>query len=125
MELAELRRRHTDLAIQAVRPGCIENETLGEMLGEQTAMAKKTGALLAKTPEIDLLLRVAGTRQISEAIKEIGTRRKEGQTILALGAERDLSELEKETGIRGRVKSRPLSEEELDRVERAALLSVG
>lgn len=105
--------------VQTVRPGTARNEALIEMLAAQTFTAEPSRALLAKKPEIDLLLRLAGTTQISRAIKECGA--KAGQDFLAINA--GTSELVSPAGFESReVQRRGLSEAELDRIERAALL---
>ena len=45
----------------------------------------KTGALLAAKPEVDLLLRLAGTTQIALAIEEAGYRARGPMILVAAG----------------------------------------
>jgi tRNA threonylcarbamoyladenosine modification (KEOPS) complex Cgi121 subunit len=106
--------------VQATRAGSVRNEFFVEMLAAQTFHAESSGSLLAKKREIDFLLRLAGTTQISRAIKAQGA--KAGERFLVVTAHRrelkvqaELSELE--------LPRRPLTRTELARIERAALLN--
>jgi tRNA threonylcarbamoyladenosine modification (KEOPS) complex Cgi121 subunit len=91
------------------------------MLASQTLRAGSSGSLLAKKPEIDFLLRLAGTSQISEAIARVGS--KPGEPfVLVLASLRPLKKGVHPAG--GLIlPSIPLSESELRRVEQGALLS--
>ncbi|HYB06625.1 MAG TPA: KEOPS complex subunit Cgi121 [Nitrososphaerales archaeon] len=106
--------------VQAARAGTVKNEFLVEMLAAQTLQAEASGSLLAKKPEIDFLLRLAGTTQISRAIREHGAR--EGSPFILVVAghseQKGLAELE---GME--LPRRTLAASELGRVERAALLN--
>ena len=53
--------------VQAVRLEATDNELFIEMLAAQTFQAMSSGSILARKPEIDLLLRLAGTTQIEKA----------------------------------------------------------
>ena len=66
--------------VQTAKGRSAANEFFVEMLAAQTLRAEDSGSLLAKKPEIDLLLRLAGTNQISTAIKEKGA--KNGEAFL-------------------------------------------
>ncbi len=61
--LLGLRKRHPRLIIQMVAMNRLPAEQAVAMIGEQTLRAARTGALLAEKPEVDLLLRLAGTTQ--------------------------------------------------------------
>jgi tRNA threonylcarbamoyladenosine modification (KEOPS) complex Cgi121 subunit len=107
--------------VQAAKAGTAKNEFFLEMLAAQTFQAQTTSTLLAKKPEIDFLLRLAGTTQIAKAIRDQGA--KDGEPFLAVAAGRselgtvpELAEL--------RLPRRQLTKAELGKVERAALLSV-
>ncbi len=116
---AALARGNPGSVTQAVRAGSAENEALVEMIAAQTLQAKSSGGLLAKKPEIDLLLRLAGTTQISKAIREQGA--KKGEAFLAIVAGEAL--VGPPPGFGGdELPRRPLSPSELARVEEAALL---
>lgn len=106
--------------VQAAKAGSVDNEFLVEMLVAQTLQAEASGSLLARKPEIDLLLRLAGTTQISRALREQGA--KEGASFLLIAASR--AEVKGPLELaKSELPRHPLTEPELDRVERGALLS--
>lgn len=116
----ELASANAGSMVQAADASAADNEFFVEMVAAQTLQAKDSGSLLAKKPEIDFLLRLAGTTQIARAIKEQGA--EDGASFLLVAAGRspvhgpsELSRLE--------LPRRSLSRAELDRVERAALLN--
>jgi tRNA threonylcarbamoyladenosine modification (KEOPS) complex Cgi121 subunit len=94
--LLSLRKRHPDLIIQLVRLKKVPESRTIAMIGQQTLRAAETGALLAAKPEVDLLLRLAGTTQIAVAIEESGYRAKGEMLLVAAGPARRLSGLRKE-----------------------------
>lgn len=103
-----------------MRAESVKNEFVVEMLAAQTFQAQASGSLLAKKPEIDLLLRVAGTTQISSAIKKHGARARERFLAVVAGdsavqSPRAFSPLE--------LPRNSLNRSELARVECAALLN--
>jgi tRNA threonylcarbamoyladenosine modification (KEOPS) complex Cgi121 subunit len=106
--------------VQTVRGDAAKNEFVFEMLAAQTLQAEATGNMLAKKPEIDFLLRIAGSTQISEAIRALAAR--EGEPFLLVAAGK--SEI---SGVpelkRFELPKRSLSRGELAVVERGALLS--
>jgi tRNA threonylcarbamoyladenosine modification (KEOPS) complex Cgi121 subunit len=117
----ELHKGNPGAVVQTAKADGVKNEFFLEMLAAQTLHAEASGALLAKKPEVDLLLRLAGTTQISTAISRLGS--KAGDQFLVVVAGRSkiaspdyLAPFE--------LKRSDLSNEELDRVERAALLDV-
>jgi tRNA threonylcarbamoyladenosine modification (KEOPS) complex Cgi121 subunit len=102
------------------------NPAAVKMLAAQTLAAADSGATLAKKPELDLLLRLAGTRQIGEAIERCGYKSGKGRLFLVAASEEDVttsrvSALDPQKFRR--VKDRALSKGDLEFVERAALLS--
>jgi tRNA threonylcarbamoyladenosine modification (KEOPS) complex Cgi121 subunit len=104
--------------VQTAAEGSAANESLVEMIAAQTLRAEASGTLLAKSPEMDLLLRLAGTSQISKAIRERGSAKGRPFLLIVAGGTRPrvadgLAELPR----------RDLSKAELEQVERAALLS--
>lgn len=106
--------------VLAARAGSARNEFFVEMLAAQTFQAESAGSLLANKPEIDLLLRLAGTTQISRAIEEHGTHPGERSLLVvadrkAVKGPRLLAELE--------LPRRQMTRTELMKVERAALLN--
>ena len=133
-ELKRLRSLHPRLAIQLVSLTEVPGNRTVEMIGQQTMRASSSGALLASRPEVDLLLRLAGTTQISEAIERSGygaegKEEEEGEgrklLLVAVGSPRAVG------GLRRALAADPryvlLEGEEIDArglamVERAALL---
>ncbi len=106
--------------VQVARGGTASNEVFVEMLAAQTLRAESAGDLLAKKPEVDLLLRLAGTTQISKAIRSQGA--VAGEKFLAINAGR--GELSTPAGLEGtELPRRSLTEAELSRIEKAALLN--
>lgn len=92
-----------------------------QMIAAQTLRAGLSQSMLAKKPEIDFLLRLAGTSQISEAISRVGTEHGEPFQLVVATAGRDRTRI---PALRCRaLPKRPLTETELARVEKAALLS--
>jgi len=99
-----------------------------EMIAAQTLRAARTGNSLVEKPEIDLLLRLAGTKQIGEAFKRIGYgSKKKGLFVIAASEGRlnDLRLLETKLSKfkAQQLPRRDLDEHELRSVERAALLA--
>jgi tRNA threonylcarbamoyladenosine modification (KEOPS) complex Cgi121 subunit len=115
----ELSLKNPEALVQTAKAGNVDNELFLEMLAAQTLLAQSSGALLAKKPEVDLLLRLAGTAQISKAISRHGSR--EGKKFLAIVA--GSKKVKAPPGFDSyQLKRKELSEKELDRIERAALL---
>ena len=97
-----------------------KNEFFVEMLAAQTLRAGSVGGLLAKKPEMDFLLRLAGTTQISRAIKQYGST-KGVPFLLVVAGPREIRESRSFKAME--LPRRKLSKKELDRIEGAALLS--
>ncbi len=96
------------------------NEFFVEMLAAQTLRAGSVESLLAKKPEMDFLLRLAGTTQISKAIKQHGSRKGEPFLLVVAGPK----EIKSSASFKAlELPRRKLSKKELDRIEGAALLS--
>ena len=119
----EVKRAFPDLIVQTVDSAVVTNEKLVEMIGEQTLEAGATGSPLARKPEVDLLMRLGATTQIAEAIKEVGARRGKEFVLIVLGEELEIRNLESGRGSGWmRLPRHRLVGEELQRIERAALL---
>jgi len=121
----DLKRRLADVnpgsMVQAARRGLLGNEVFVELLAAQTLQAESSGGLLAKKPEIDFLLRLAGTTQISRAIRDAGA--KSGEEFVLVVAGRSV--VRRPSGIDGKELPRlGLTNSELGRIEKAALLNV-
>jgi len=105
--------------VQAFRAGS-RNGFFFEMLAAQTLHAASSGTLLAKKPEIDFLLRLAGTSQISVAIRSRGAHSGEPFLLVAAGNR----ELKGVGDLNGKELARKkLTKTELGHIEKAALLS--
>jgi tRNA threonylcarbamoyladenosine modification (KEOPS) complex Cgi121 subunit len=112
------------LLVQVASSDSVRNEAFVELLAWQTLWAGSSGSLLAKTPEMDLLLRLSGTSQISEAIRKTGARKHRQNVLILAGEQGQLDRLHRVLPARAaRLKSTQLSREESARVETAALLS--
>jgi hypothetical protein len=127
-ELTILRDENPGLIIQLLSMGGRPNARAVGMIGAQTLRALETGALIATKPEVDLLLRLAGTAQISEAIEKSGYRARGTRFLVAAGLDEGVDRLEASLSKGSRAgQYRLLPEGELDAagrsmVERAALL---
>ena len=106
--------------VQTSGPDAADNEFLIELLAAQTLKAQALRSLLAKKPEIDFLLRLAGTTQIAKAIRQVGARQG-GRFLAVVAAESEVKEVKGLPGLR--LPRRELTRSELGRVERAALLN--
>src|SRR5271157_3943189 len=116
---AELSEAHPETLVQTFSSKAATNAFFIRMLAAQTLRAERTGSLLAKKSEIDFLLRLAGTSQISDAISRVGS--KSGEPfVLVLASIRPLKRATVAGGLK--LSAQPLSESELRRVEQGALL---
>jgi len=115
-----LAKKYPDSLVQTLRADAAKNGFFLEMIAAQTLRARDTANLLAKKPEIDFLLRVAGTTQIAKAIQKVGSKKKGFLLVIADS---------RKTGFGlGRLGGKELprkslSATELRRVEEAALLN--
>ena len=120
---ASLARACPGAVVLAVRRKVVHNESFAEMLAAQTLEAASSGSLLANKPAIDLLLRLAGTTQIAEAISGAGARKGEPFVVVVAAAEAALEGASPGQGWT-RLPRRALTRPEMARVEAAALLAV-
>jgi len=109
--------------VQAVRADAATNGFFIEMIAAQTLRANGTQNLLAKKPEIDLLLRLAGTTQISRAIEQMGAKKGKPFLLVIAGPGRGLAGLSVKHLGGSELERRALSSDELDRIVQAALLN--
>jgi tRNA threonylcarbamoyladenosine modification (KEOPS) complex Cgi121 subunit len=128
--LARTRGGSPGAVIQIFRASRAPNPSAVLMIAAQTLTAAKSGATLAEKPELDLLLRLAGTRQIGEAFRRVGYRSSGKRMFMVAAAEgkgqrlkRLGDEMAKAKGFK-EVKKRALAKADLEKVEVAALLSV-
>jgi tRNA threonylcarbamoyladenosine modification (KEOPS) complex Cgi121 subunit len=127
--LAKMRIQNPDVTIQVFGASRAPNPMAVEMIAAQTLTAAKSGSTLAERPELDLLLRLAGTRQIGEAFRRAGYKSRGNRLFMVAASEGDGATL---TRLRRRlakertfaeVPRAKLTKGDLDQVERAALLA--
>jgi tRNA threonylcarbamoyladenosine modification (KEOPS) complex Cgi121 subunit len=118
-----VRARFPGSIVQTVRADAATNGFFIEMIAAQTLQANGTPSLLAKKPEVDFLLRLAGTTQISRAIKQVGARKGEPFIVVIAGPRRRPGILEASQLGGKELEKQKLTPHELDRIERAALLN--
>lgn len=129
-ELSRLRSRYPKLVIQIAGMDRPPSAWAVRMIAAQTVRAGETGSLLADKPEVDLLLRLSGTGQITEALRRTGYKRPGRKLLVAIGTAPELSRLRRElekSGSKFSVASEDgrISDEQNKRlVEDAALLGV-
>jgi tRNA threonylcarbamoyladenosine modification (KEOPS) complex Cgi121 subunit len=127
--LASTREQNPRAVIQIFGADGPPNPTAVEMVAAQTLAAAKSGSTLAERPELDLLLRLAGTRQIGEAFKRVGYRSGGRRLFMVAAYEGDGAALERLARELARDKrftqlaKRRLAKGDLDQVEGAALLA--
>lgn len=109
--------------VQAVRADAATNGFFIEMIAAQTLCANGTQNLLAKKPEVDLLLRLAGTTQISRAIEQMGAKKGKPFLLVIAGPDTELVNLNVQELGGSELEKQELSSDELDRIEKAALLN--
>jgi tRNA threonylcarbamoyladenosine modification (KEOPS) complex Cgi121 subunit len=119
-----LQKEIPGLLTLAVNEVAVSNEAVVEMLVAQTLRAASTDNLLARKREVDLLLRIAGTTQISAALRNVGAQKGKPFVIILAGTEKEL-EVASTSGLLGneRTGKKELEKSELKLVERAALLN--
>jgi len=93
--LVVLRTEFPNLVIQAVSSKFILNAEHVKKIISLSLEAKKHNMLLSKKLETDLLLRFAGTTQISVAIKNVGIIKNENFLLMAIGQRVFLNKLHK------------------------------
>ncbi|TLY16272.1 MAG: hypothetical protein E6K86_04635 [Thaumarchaeota archaeon] len=121
---ARLLRSFPDLLFQLVDARSGSNERFFRLITAQTLKASGDGSLLARKPEVDLLLRLARTTQISEALARVGYKRGEKRILIAAGKKWEVMRLVASGIVVGmRLRSVELSENEWLSVEEAAILS--
>lgn len=124
--LLKLREKFPQLVLQLVSFEKEPNARVMELIASQTVEALESKSLLATKPEVDLVLRLAGTSQIVTALKRVGYGSRGSKILVAIGNRRSASRFQKYAKSQSR-KLRPLKKsrldnEDLERVELAALL---
>ena len=91
--LEDLRQKHMDLIIQGMDSTFILNLEHAKKVITISLAAQKTDSMLSNKLETDILMRFACTRQISEAIKKVGMKRRENFILIAIGKKPSLDKL--------------------------------
>ena len=112
------------LLVQVANSRDLRNEALVELIAWQTRAARAAGCLLAKTPQMDMLLRIAGTTQIAKAIRNSGARKGEENLLIIAGELRELERFHIGGSVAAeRLGKGRLNEGERVRLEKAAMLN--
>ena len=93
--LDTLRAEFPDLVIQAISSNIVLNKEHVKKILSLSISAKQYNTLLSKKLEIDILLRFAGTTQISEAIKNLGITQYQNFLLISIGKNQSLDKLQK------------------------------
>jgi len=106
--------------VQTVNSTSASNVRFIEMIAAQTLQAESSGSLLAKKREIDFVLRMAGTTQITRAIKNQGVQA-HAPFIVVIASRSPVKGVRHFKGTE--LPKKELTVAELSRVEKAALLN--
>ena len=91
--LDNLRKKFPKLIIQGISANYILNKSHVQKVLLVSLRAQKNNTLLSKKLETDVLMRFAGTNQISPAIRKIGINQKNDFLIIAIGSQLILTKL--------------------------------
>jgi tRNA threonylcarbamoyladenosine modification (KEOPS) complex Cgi121 subunit len=127
-DASELKKRLSgtfpSVIVQVIDSAAATNAGFIELLAWQTRGGMTSGSLLAKTPEMDLLLRISGTTQISNAIKNSGARKGTENILIVAGTQTEMDSLDRALPAHfERLRTKTLTTDESMRVERAAMLN--
>ena len=93
--LDSLRIEFPELIIQAISSNFILSDEHGKKILSVSILAQKHNLLLSKKLETDILLRFAGTTQISDAIKNLGLATNQNFLLISIGINKSLNKLHK------------------------------
>ena len=125
----KLRDENPGVIIQVFGAANPPNALAVELIAAQTLEATRSGSTLADRPELDLLLRLAGTRQIGEAFRRSGYKSNAKRLFIVSAAEGSAAKMRRlgaSISKDSRFKELPrkeLGKDDMDAVERAALLA--
>ena len=91
--LDSLRIEFPDLVIQGISSDFILSKDHVKKILLVSILAKKHNILLSKKLEVDILLRFAGTTQISEAIQNLGITKNQNFLLICIGKNQSLNKL--------------------------------
>lgn len=91
--LDDLRKNFPKLTIQAISKNYILNKSHAQKIISISLNAQKQNVLISKKLETDILMRFAGTTQISQAINRIGINNRKNFFLIAIGTKSSLDKL--------------------------------
>ena len=91
--LDELRKKFPKLVLQAISKNFVLNKSHIQKILQISLESQKANLLLSKKLETDILMRFAGTSQISQAISKIGIDQKNDFILIAIGPKSSLNKL--------------------------------
>jgi len=92
--IRSLRARSGKAMVQALDASFVAGKEHILEVVRQSLRARKAGTMLSKRIEVDLLLRVACTNQISRALDDVGVKKNVNDVlVVAIGRKRDLHQL--------------------------------
>jgi len=91
--LEKIRKKFPKLIIQVISSNYVLSMSHVRKIITLSLKAKKRKNLLSKKLETDILLRFAGTTQISDAIQRIGPKKNQNFVIIGIGKRKNLNEL--------------------------------
>lgn len=91
--LDDLRKKFPKLTIQAISNNYILNKSHVQKIISISLHAQKQNVMISKKLETDILMRFAGTNQISQAISQIGINKTNNFFLIAIGIKSSLDKL--------------------------------
>ena len=107
--LDNLRKKFPKLILQAITVNHILNKSHVQKILTISFAAQTNQTLLSKKIETDILMRFAGTTQISQAIKKVGIKPKKNFILIAIGSTHQLEKLHSE--LKPILSSKPISKD--------------
>ena len=114
--LDQIRSKHPSLMIQMIDSSFLLGVNHAKKILSISLNAQKNQILLSKKTETDILLRFAGTTQISYGIKTVGRKTKKDFVIIALGKKIGLNKLH--TELKPDINSKPLSRNNISYIQK-------
>ena len=114
--LDQIRSKHPSLMIQMIDSSFLLGVNHAKKILSISLNAQKNQILLSKKTETDILLRFAGTTQISYGIKTVGGKTKKDFVIIALGKKTSLNKLH--TELKPDINPKPLSRNNVSYIQK-------
>ncbi len=114
--LDQIRSKHPSLMIQMIDSSFLLGVNHAKKILSISLNAQKNQILLSKKIETDILLRFAGTTQISYGIKTVGRKTKKDFVIIALGKKIGLNKLH--TELKPDINSKQLSKNNVSYIQK-------